>query len=109
MISVIVAISVLAVALGVFAIGAFLGERAEIRESLRRLEGYQVTGARDQEMLKGFGSRVVDPLSTGALSLIKKYTPVGYTDNVRHKLVLAGNPPGFEVDRLLILKVLGMT
>jgi tight adherence protein C len=107
MIPVIVTISVLAVALGVFAIGAILGERAQIRESLRRLEGYQVTGARDQEMLKSFGTRVLDPLSGGALSLIRRFTPVGYTDNVRHKLVLAGNPPGFEVDRLLIFKVLG--
>jgi tight adherence protein C len=108
MISVIVAISVLAVGLGAVAIGAILGERAQIRESLRRLEGYQVTGARDQEMLKGFGARIVDPFTSGSLGLIRKYTPVGYTDNVRHKLVLAGNPPGFEVDRLLIFKVLGI-
>jgi tight adherence protein C len=109
MLSAIVVISVLAAGLGAFAVGAILSERAQIRESLRRLEGYQVTGARDQEMLKSFGNRVVDPLSTGALSIIKRFTPVGYTDNVRHKLVLAGNPPGFEVDRLLIFKVLGIT
>jgi tight adherence protein C len=108
MIPAIVTVSVLAVGLGVFAIGAILGERAQIRESLRRLEGYKVSGARDQEMLKSFGSRVVDPLSTGALGLIRKYTPVGYSDSVRHKLVLAGNPPGFELDRLLIFKVLGL-
>jgi tight adherence protein C len=108
MIPVIVTISVLAIGLGVFAIGAILGERAQIRESLRRLEGYQVTGARDQEMLKSFGSRVLDPLSGGVLAIIRKRTPVGYTDNIRHKLVLAGNPEGLEVDRLLILKVLGI-
>jgi tight adherence protein C len=108
MIAVIVTISVLAVALGVVAVGAMLGERAQIRESLRRLEGYKVTGARDQEMLQSFGTRVVDPLTSGLLGLVRKRTPVGYTDTIRHKLVLAGNPPGLEVDRILIFKVLGV-
>jgi tight adherence protein C len=107
MISLIVAVTIVAVALGAVAIGGILGERAQIRESLRRLEGYQVTGARDQEMLKSFGSRVVDPFTTGLMGLVKKRTPVGYTDNLRHKLVLAGNPAGFEVDRILIFKVIG--
>jgi tight adherence protein C len=107
MIGLIVAVSVCAVFLAAIAIGAFLTERAQIRESLRRLESYQVTGARDQEMLKGFGNRVVTPFSTGVMDLVRKYTPVGYAEAIKHKLVLAGNPPGYEVDRLLIFKVLG--
>ena len=107
MLMLIVAASVGAVLLGAIATGAILAERAQIRESLRRLESYQVTGARDQEMLKTFGARVLSPFSTGFMGLIRKYTPVGYVDNVRHKLVVAGNPPGYEVDRLLILKVVG--
>ena len=35
------------------------------------------------------------------------FTPVGYTENVKRKIVLAGSPPGYEVDRFLILKLLG--
>ena len=107
MLILIIAVSVGAVFLGSIATGAILVERAQIRESLRRLENYQVTGARDQEMLKTFGARVLSPFSSGFMGLIKKYTPVGYVDSVRHKLVVAGNPPGYEVDRLLILKVVG--
>jgi tight adherence protein C len=107
MIGLIIAVAVGAVFLGAVAVGAMLAERAQIRESLRRLEGYQVAGARDQEMLKTFGDRVLAPFTTGAMGLVRKYTPVGYVEGIRHKLVLAGNPPGFEVDRLLILKVLG--
>ena len=34
--------------------------------------------------------------------------PSATSRTIRHKLVLAGNPPGFEVDRLLIFKVLGI-
>lgn len=107
MLTLIVAVSVVAVLLGAIAVGSILAERAQIRESLRRLEGYQITGARDQEMLKSFGSRVFTPVTAGGMRLLRKHTPVGYVDSVRHKLVLAGNPPGYEVDRLLILKVLG--
>jgi tight adherence protein C len=107
MIGLIVGIAIGAVVLGAVAVGAILGERAQIRESLRRLESYQVAGARDQEMLKTFGSRIVSPFSSGMLNLVRKYTPVGYVEGVRHKIVLAGNPPGYEVDRLLIFKVLG--
>ena len=107
MVLVIIAVSMGAVFLGAIAVGGLLTDRAQIRASLRRLEGYQVTGARDQEMLKSFGERVLSPFATGSMRLVRKYTPIGYVDNVRHKLVLAGNPPGFEVDRLLIFKILG--
>jgi tight adherence protein C len=107
MVTLIVAVSVGAVLLGAIAIGAMLAERAQVRESLRRLESYQVSGARDQEMLKTFGSRVLSPFGAGLMGLVRKYTPIGYVDNLRHKLMLAGNPPGFEVDRILIFKVLG--
>ena len=107
MLILIVAVSVGAVFLGAIATGAILAERSQIRESLRRLENYQVTGARDQEMLKTFGSRVLSPVSAGFMGLVRKYTPIGYVENLRHKLVLAGSPPGIEVDRILIFKVLG--
>jgi len=107
MIGLIIAVSVCAVLLGAVAVGAMLAERAQIRESLRRLESYQVAGARDQEMLKTFGDRVLAPFSSGAMGLVRRFTPVGYVEGIRHKLVLAGNPPGYEVDRLLILKVIG--
>jgi tight adherence protein C len=108
MLTMIVAVSVAAAVLGSVAVGSLLAERAQIRVSLRRLEGYQVTGARDQEMLKSFGSRVVTQFAGRLMDLVRKRTPVGYVETVRHKLVLAGNPPGYEVDRLLIFKVLGL-
>jgi len=108
MIGLIVAVSVLAVALGAVAIGAMLAERSQIRESLRRLEGYKVTGARDQEMLETFGARILSPVTGGLLRVVQKRTPAGYTDALRHKLLLAGNPPDMEVDRILIFKVVGI-
>ncbi len=105
--SLIIAIITAAVVLGVLVTGTAVRERAEVRRSLRALEGYQITGVRDQEMLSGFGQRVLEPIGVGIRDSVKKITPVGYVEQVKRKVVLAGNPPGFEVDRLLVLKVVG--
>ena len=45
---------------------------------------------------------------SGITDLARRITPVGYAENVKRKIVLAGSPPGYEVDRFLILKVLGV-
>ncbi len=105
--SLIIAIITAAVVLGVLVTGMSVRERADMRRSLRALEGYQITGVRDQEMLAGFGQRVLEPIGTGIRDVVKRLTPVGYVEQVKRKVVLAGNPPGFEVDRLLVLKVVG--
>jgi tight adherence protein C len=103
----IIAVISAAVMLGALVTGISVRERADMRRSLRALEGYQITGVRDQEMLAGFGARVLEPLGSGIRDLVRRITPVGYVETVKHKVVLAGNPPGFEVDRLLVLKVVG--
>ena len=38
-----------------------VAEKAEVRESLRRLEGYQIQDVRDQEMLAPISERLVAP------------------------------------------------
>lgn len=105
--SLIIAVITAAVVLGVLVTGMSVRERAEVRRSLRALEGYQITGVRDQEMLAGFGQRVLEPIGNGLKDAVGRLTPVGYVEQVKRKVVLAGNPPGFEVDRLLVLKVVG--
>src|SRR6202142_1327588 len=58
-------------------------------------------------MLESLGARVFAPVSRGLVDLARRGTPVGYMENVKRKIVLAGSPPGYEVDRFLILKLLG--
>ena len=71
------------------------------------MDDYEIADVREQEMLESIGARVLAPVSRGLLDLARRITPVGYTENVKRKIVLAGSPPGYEVDRFLILKVLG--
>jgi tight adherence protein C len=96
-----------AVACGMVTALAVTRERADARRSLRALDGYQITGVRDQEMLAPFGARVVAPILTGFHDLVRRFTPDGYRERLGHKVELAGNPAGYEVDRLIAGKALG--
>jgi tight adherence protein C len=97
-----------AIAALVFVVGSVSAERAEVRESLRRLEGYQIQDVRDQEMLAPMSERVVAPLLEGLTGVARRFTPAGFGEGVAQKLVMAGNPPGLNVDKVLVLKLLGI-
>src|SRR5439155_194250 len=83
-------------------------EKAEVRESMRRLEGYQIQDVRDQEMLAPISERVIAPLLDGLTGIARRFTPAGFGESVAGKLVLAGNPPNLNVDKILVLKLLGI-
>jgi tight adherence protein C len=97
-----------AIALAVFTVSSAMQERAVSRRSLQALDGYQITTTvREQEMVDDIGRRVLAPIGRATIGLVRKYTPVGYVENLARKTVLAGSPAGYEIDRLLVLKVLG--
>jgi tight adherence protein C len=83
-------------------------ERSEVRESLRRLEGYQIQDVRDQEMLAPIGERVFTPVLGSLAGIAQRFTPNGYRDGVARKLTLAGSPKNMTVDQILVFKLLGL-
>ncbi len=97
----------LAIALASVTVLGVVAERAETRRSLRALEGYQIAVQRDQEMLATFGERVASPVGAALRKLVERFTPTGYRAKLERKAMQAGNPPGFEVDRLIMLKAVG--
>jgi tight adherence protein C len=82
-------------------------ERSEVRAALRQLEDYQIENLREQEMLASASDRLVAPIMGALNRLSLRFTPSGYVDQVRHKLVLAGNPPSMDADRFMAFKVIG--
>jgi len=90
-----------------FLMTGFVVERAEVRESLRRLEGYQIQDVRDQEMLAPIGERLLAPVLSALSGLSQRFTPDGYRVQTARKLTLAGNPRNMNVDQVLVLKLLG--
>jgi tight adherence protein C len=60
-----------------------------------------------RELEKPFGERVLEPLQNRFVGLGRRLSGADSAERIRHKLDLAGNPPGWTVDRVLSGKVLG--
>jgi tight adherence protein C len=100
----------LAVALGlvIYTVLAQIDEKAVVRDSLRQLDGYEVENVRDQELLAPISERAFMPVLGGLTSLGRRFTPVGYVDNVRKKFINSGNGSADAVDRFLAVRVLSV-
>src|SRR3954468_9488394 len=83
-------------------------EKADVRESLRRLEGYQIQDVRGPEMLAPTSERVLAPVLEGLPGGETRLTPKGYGEKVAQKLAHAGNPPNLNVDKILVFKLVGL-
>src|SRR5829696_4994029 len=95
-----------ALGLGLYTILAQADERSTVRKSLRQLEDYEVENVRDQELLAPLAERAFMPVLGGLTSLGRRFTPVGYVDNVRQKFIYAGRGSSDEVDRFLAWRVI---
>jgi tight adherence protein C len=101
----------LAVAGVVFTFASRGAEQAEVRETLRQVDGYDVSAAAnagiidDDELQGSFMDRIGKQMFTGVGDLGRKFTPAGYIEKVRHKFVMAGRDSTTEVDRFLASRV----
>jgi tight adherence protein C len=108
MVILIVVLAVSAVVLGAWAASTSLEAHSAGRNSLSAIDDYQLVDVRDEEMRQPIGARVFAPAGRAVTDLARRLTPVGYVDGIRRKIVLAGNPPGYEVDRFLTMKLLAV-
>jgi len=104
---VIIIFAIGAIGLGAWSASTTLEARAGARRSMQAIDNYEVVNVRDQEMMESFTDRLVAPIGRKVLDIARSLTPVGYVEKLKRNIVLAGNPPGYEVDRFLVLKVLG--
>ena len=104
-----IALALLAVAVGtcLWTVLSSADEKATVRASLRQLDGYEVDNVRDQELLKPMRERTVKPVTDRFVALGKRFTPDGYTDKVRARLISSGNNSPDAVDRFIAIKVIG--
>lgn len=94
-----------AVGLVLFAVLSQAEEKAVVRASLRQLDDYEVESVREKELLTPFAERAVAPFLAGLTGLGKRFTPVGYVDQVKLKLVSAGKGDQDSIDRFLAIRV----
>jgi tight adherence protein C len=94
------------IAIVVYVLGSQADEKAVVRSSLRSLEGYEVENVRDQELLVPLRDRAVAPVFGALTSVGRRFTPVGYVDNIRKKFVYAGEASQDAIDRFLAVRVI---
>jgi len=97
-----------AIGLAIWAVLSQAEEKATVRASLRQLEGYQVENVRDQELLKPVRERALAPILSGLTGLGRRFTPVGYVDQVKRKHAALGISGADTVDRFLAVRVVSV-
>jgi tight adherence protein C len=93
------------VALVAYALMAHAEERSVVRGSLRQLDDYEVENVRERELLNPISDRVFSPILHGLTALGRRFTPAGYVDNTRKKLVITGRPRPAQLDKFLAVRV----
>ena len=98
----------LALFLSLAAAGVLTDESRGVSRSLAVVRAY-TTAPRDlqEDVEPSFKERVLTPLLDWSLAVGRKLTPDDYVERIRRRLDLAGNPPGWTVDRVTSLKFLG--
>jgi len=94
-----------AIGLVIWTVASQAHEKSVVRESLRQLDDYEIDNVRDQELLNPLAERAFLPVLGALTNLGRRFTPVGYVENVRHKFVLSGRPSSDAVDRFLATRV----
>lgn len=97
-----------AIMLSLTAVGVFDNEARGVSKSLSVLEAYSAAPAElRKELEPSFNDRVLAPLMDRTLSIGKKLTPADHSERIRKRLEVAGNPPGWSVDRVTSMKFIG--
>jgi len=94
----------------VVAIASFsVAERDGVARSLAAVEAIKAAPDPMRQQLDApFNERVTGPMFARLTSLGRRFTPNDQSSRLRRKLDLAGNPAGWDTDRVLAFKMLGL-
>lgn len=97
-----------AIMLSLTAVGIFDNESRGVSRSLSLLDSFSAAPPElRRELDPSFNDRVLTPLLDRSVKLGKKLTPADHGERIRNRLEVAGNPPGWSVDRVTSLKFVG--
>jgi tight adherence protein C len=98
-----------AVVLVLTTVTAVAGERSATARSLTIVRSLGTDLAPgESETERPFAERVLAPLSDRLVSLGRRLTRADTAERLRHRLDIAGNPPGWDVPRIIGAKALAM-
>ena len=90
--------------------GAISRQRQAVSRSLAAMDSFRAgpRAVRQQELDRPFADRVLGPITERFVSTGRRLTPEERLTRIRRRLDLAGNPEGWDVDRVVGLKALGL-
>jgi len=89
-------------------IGVMTTERRGVARSVAAIEALSSTpSVLKQEVERPFAERVIAPLGERMVGLGRKFVRADTARKIQYRLNIAGNPPAWDVNRILGLKVLG--
>jgi tight adherence protein C len=94
----------------VLALGATASDRQQVGRSLAALDA--ISSRREEvrrELDRPFAERVLGPIVTRLSRIGSQFSPKDESSKLRHRIDLAGNPAGWNVERILAFKVIGLT
>ena len=99
-----------AMLLAFVALQDFVLERRQVFKALRSVRAIELTptDVRKRELATPFYQRVLLPTLKGAGSVSRKFTPGTVTERLAKELVYAGSPVGWDAERVLAMKMLGV-
>jgi tight adherence protein C len=111
--AIVMIVGIAAIFAGVFlalaAMSVLNNEARGVSKSLMVMEAFSTApDALKKDLDPDFNERVLTPLLNRFVGLGRWLTPKDYAERIQHKLDVAGNPPGWTVDRIVSLKVVGI-
>lgn len=98
-----------ALALMLSVVGVVTAERRGVGRSLAAIKALDdAPDVLKKELERPFSERVIAPLGERLVGVGRKLVRADTADRIRHKLDVAGNPPGWDVNRIIGLKALSM-
>ena len=96
-------------------VGIFIDlSQSERRRAVRMLESQVASttsenvNLREQHLSETFGRRMLVPVVAGAARVARRVTPIDARNRVSRKLLLAGSPSGWDAERVLAFKIIGL-
>lgn len=98
----------LSMLLALSVIGVITSERRGVARSVAAIQALDsAPEVLKQEIERPFGERVIAPLGERMVGLGRKLVRADTARKIQYRLDIAGNPPAWDVNRILGLKVLG--
>ena len=98
-----------ALALSLSLIGVVTAERRGVGRSLSAIQALdQAPAVLKEELERPFSERVIAPLGERLVGVGRKIVRADTAQRIQHRLDIAGNPQGWDVNRIIGLKVLAM-